>query len=107
MHGSTCTERRPAPRLRALLVGVAAAAALAGCTIPTDSEPGETPAAPPPAAETTADEVGPATGETEGAARAAQSQPFSEEFDACAAGLPGRAAIAVGVPGPGGEQEVF
>jgi len=107
MHGSTCTDRRPAPRLRALVVGVAAAGALAGCTIPTDTDPGETPAAQTPAVETTADEVGPAPGETEDAALAAQSQRFSEEFDAFAAGLPGRAAIAVVVPGPGGEQEVF
>src|SRR5699024_1913272 len=107
MHGSTCTDRRPAPRLRALVVGVAAAGALAGCTIPTDTDPGETPAAQTPAVETTADEVGPAPGETEDAALAAQSQRFSDEFDAFAAGLPGRAAIAVVVPGPGGEQEVF
>lgn len=109
MRGSTCTDRRPTRRLRALVVGVAAAGVLAGCTIPTDTDPSETPAAETetPAGETTGSEPGPAPEETEGFALSAQSRRFSDEFEAFAAGLPGQAAIAVVVPGPGGAPEVF
>ena len=99
MRRSTCTDTHMTRRLRALVVCVATTGVLVGCTIPTDTDPGETPTV-----EVTDNEAGPAP---DGAALTAQSQRFTDEFDAFAAGLPGQAAIAVVVPGPGGAPEVF